>query len=163
MPANDTNYSALWAITDNVNNKAADPIKNNGVFQGAVVNLLNTIRTNLNGVLTKLDADSGVTDTNYSSLWAIPSLNANQISQNGIGQDALYTRMALIVTNWIAVLTKMDSDAGILKTDYLSNGTLSLNATVKGTGISQKDLVSFLDTFITKFNTVLINLDQDSA
>ena len=50
MPVSSTDYSATLAITDNVNNIAADPIKNNGVFQGAVVTLLGTIRTKINAL-----------------------------------------------------------------------------------------------------------------
>lgn len=35
---------------------------------------LASIRTKVNATLTKLDADAGVTDTNYSALNAIPAL-----------------------------------------------------------------------------------------
>lgn len=107
----DTDYNSTLAITDNVNNIAADPIKNTGVFQGAVVTLLGTIRTKFNALLTKLDADGGVTDTDYSSLWALAAINANQISQGGVNQGALFTRIDLIKTNFNAVLTKLDADA----------------------------------------------------
>lgn len=161
MAVADTDYNSTLAITDNVNNIAADPIKNNGVFQGAVVTLLGTIKTKFNALLTKLDADGGVTDTNYSSLWALAALDANQISQGGLNQPALYTRLALIVTNFNAVLTKLDNDGGVAGTNYNSLGAVSLNATVKGTGISQKDLVQFLDSFISKFNATLTKLDLD--
>ncbi len=106
----DTNYNSTLAITDNVNNIAADPIKNTGVFQGAVVTLFGTIRTKFNALLTKLDADGGVTDTDYSSLWALAAIDANQISQGGVNQGAFYTRLNLIKTNFNAVLTKLDAD-----------------------------------------------------
>lgn len=162
MPVTDTNYNSTLAITDNVNNIAADPIKNNGVFQGAVVTLLGTIRTKFNALLTKLDADAGVTDTNYNSLWALAALDANQISQGGLNQPALYTRLALIVTNFNAALTKLDNDGGVTDTNYNALGAVSLNATVKGTGIGQKDLVQFLDSFISKFNATLVKLDADA-
>lgn len=162
MPVTDTNYNSTLAITDNVNNLAADPIKYNGVFQGSVVTLLGTIRTKFNALLTKLDADAGVSDTDYSSLWALAALDANQISQGGLNQPALYTRLALIKTNFNAVLTKLDADGGVTGTDYNSLGAVSIGATVKGTGIGQNDLVGFLDSFITKFNATLTKLDADT-
>lgn len=46
-------------------------IDKNGMNQEDLVTLLNTIITNFNAVLTKLDSDAGVTDTNYSSTYAI--------------------------------------------------------------------------------------------
>lgn len=162
MPVSDADFNSTLAITDNVNNLAADPIKNNGVFQGAVVTLLGTIRTKVNSLNAKLDADGGVTDTNYASTWNLAALDANQISQGGLNQPALYTRLALIVTNWAGILTKLDNDTGVTDTNYNSLGAVSLNATVKGTGIGQEDLVQFLDSFITKFNSTLTKLDADS-
>jgi len=162
MPVTDTDFNATLAITDNVNNIAADPIKNNGVFQGAVVTLLGTILTKVNALNAKLDADGGVSGTNYAALWNLAAIDANQISQGGLNQPALYTRLALIRTNWVGILAKLDADGGVTDTDYLALGTLSLGATVKGTGISQGDIVSFLDSFITKFNATLTKLDADN-
>jgi hypothetical protein len=162
MPVSDVNYNSTLAITDNVNNLAADPIKNNGVFQGAVVTLLGTILTKVNALNAKLDLDGGVTDTNYAATWNLAALDANQISQGGLNQPALYTRLALIVTNWTGILAKLDADGGVADTDYGTLGSVALGATVKGTGISQGDLVSFLDSFITKFNATLTKLDADN-
>ena len=162
MAVADTDYNSTLAITDNVNNLAADPIKNNGVFQGAVVTLLGTIKTKVNALNAKLDADGGVSGTNYASLWNLAALDANQISQGGLNQPALYTRLALIVTNWSGILAKLDADGGVTDTNYAALGTVSLGATVKGTGISQGDIVSFLDSFITKFNATLTKLDADN-
>lgn len=162
MPVSSTDYNATLAITDNVNNIAADPIKNNGVFQGAVVTLLGTIRTQINALNAKLDGDGGVTDTNYAATWDLAALDANQISQGGLNQPALYTRLALIETNWDGILAKLDDDGGVTDTNYEALGAVSLGATVKGTGISQGDIVSFLDSFITNFNATLTKLDADS-
>lgn len=161
MAVTDTNYNSTLAITDNVNNLAADPIKNNGVFQGAVATLLNTFRTKFNAMNAKLDADGGVTDTDYAALWNVGAIDPNQISQGGINQPALYTRIALIKTNFNAVLAKLDLDAGVGNTNYAALWNMSINATVKGTGIGQKDLVQFLDQMILNFNSVLTKLDAD--
>ena len=162
MPVTSTDYNATLAITDNVNNIAADPIKSNGVFQGAVVTLLGTIRTKFVALTAKLDGDGGVTDTDYAATWDFAALDANQVSQGGVNQPALYTRLALISTNWIGLLAKLDDDGGVTDTNYEALGTVSLGATVKGTGISQGDIVSFLDSFITKFNATLTKLDADN-
>ena len=162
MPVTDTDFNSTLAITDNVNNIAADPITNTGVYQGDVVTLLTTIRTQINALNAKLDADGGVTDTNYAETWNLAALDANQISQGGLNQPALYTRLALIVTNWAGILAKLDDDGGVTDTNYEELGTLSLGATVRGTGISQGDIVSFLDSFITKFNATLTKLDADN-
>lgn len=162
MAVADTDYNSTLAITDNVNNIAADPIKSNGVFQGAVVTLLETIKTKVNALNAKLDADGGVSGTNYASLWDLAAIDPNQLSQGGLNQPALYTRLALIVTNWTGILAKLDADGGVTDTDYGTLGAVSLGATVKGTGLSQGDLVSFLDSFITKFNATLTKLDADA-
>ena len=40
--------------------------------------VLNDIITNFNAMLEKLDADAGVTDTNYASTLAVKALNKRQ-------------------------------------------------------------------------------------
>jgi len=50
---------------------ASSTITPNGAPQGALVVLLADLVTKFNAVLAKLDADAGVTDTNYASLHAI--------------------------------------------------------------------------------------------
>ncbi len=41
----------------------------------ALANDLAAIKASINGITAKLDADAGVTDTNYTSLWAVGTLN----------------------------------------------------------------------------------------
>lgn len=65
---NDTNYNALWAITNTVGTKH---LRKGGRDQGSLVFLLNNILTNINGLNAKLDLDAGVSGTNYGSLWNI--------------------------------------------------------------------------------------------
>lgn len=67
---NDTNFAALWDITDVVGG-ANDMIQDAGINQSALVNLLNDIIATIAGINAKLDADDGVTDTDYASLWDI--------------------------------------------------------------------------------------------
>lgn len=68
---NATNYNALWAVTDVVGNSKQDAIFRSGIYQGAVVRLLNNLILSINGVVAKLDLDSQVNDTTYTALWAI--------------------------------------------------------------------------------------------
>jgi hypothetical protein len=44
-----------------------------------VVTLANELKADHNGAMTKLDADAGVTDTNYSSLRAIAAPDADTL------------------------------------------------------------------------------------
>ena len=46
-------------------------IDKNGISQGDLVTLLNDIVAAIAGINAKLDADGGVTDTTYASLWDI--------------------------------------------------------------------------------------------
>lgn len=44
-----------------------------------IVALVNELKADHNGAMTKLDADAGVTDTNYSSLRAVSAPDADTI------------------------------------------------------------------------------------
>lgn len=70
----DENYVSLWGIGDYTNNSALGSLTNTGIYDGALVKLISRYITNYNGMLTKLDADGGVTGTNYLSLWGISPL-----------------------------------------------------------------------------------------
>lgn len=56
-------------IPDHITGKELRPILN------SILTDLTTLQTKHNAVCTKLDADGGVTDTNYNSLQGITSLN----------------------------------------------------------------------------------------
>ena len=43
----------------------------------ALATLVNELKADFNALLTKLDADAGVTDTNYASLRSIAAADAN--------------------------------------------------------------------------------------
>lgn len=62
-----TDYASLWAITDTIGAET-DSVKDNGIYDGSMINFLDTWITKYAGVLAKLDADGGVADTNYASL-----------------------------------------------------------------------------------------------
>jgi len=46
-------------------------IEGRGIYQKDLKTLLDLIITNFNGALAKLDADAGVTDTNYADTWDV--------------------------------------------------------------------------------------------
>ena len=61
-----------------------------GYYQKAIYDLLNSLLTNFNAVLTKLDADGGVADVNYNSLYAISdpswgSTYGKKVTARGMG------------------------------------------------------------------------------
>lgn len=115
----DTDYASLWNFTVPVG------IGSVGIrSQGAVLDYLKTVRTAFNGVLTKLDADATVNDTNYSSLRSITTYideSANgSLGQAGVYEGALVKWLSRYLTNFNAVLTKLDADSGVTGTNYNS-------------------------------------------
>lgn len=106
----DTNYNSTLALTDSIDTLAGDQVKQNGAFQGGYGPIRNHFRTNFNLLLAKLDADAGVTDTNYNALYNIAAVDSNQLSGMGINQGALFTRVDLFKTNFNSLLTKLDAD-----------------------------------------------------
>lgn len=87
---NGTNFNSLWKVTDVVGNSAIDAIFNSGIYQGAVVRLLNTFIASIAGVNAKLDLDSGVSGTNYASLWNVSDTVVEQ------GTYSRMTKLAFI-------------------------------------------------------------------
>lgn len=173
MPVTDTNYNSTLALTDVVNNNAAfnatlgysDAVDNRGMGQGALYTLLNNIVTNVNALNAKLDADGGVSDTNYASLHNLTALASQGygLSVNGMHQKDLQAALAQIETNFNAILTKLDSDGGVTDTNYNALHAVDLNDTTSTgqKGLSQALIVAFLDSFVTQFNAALTKLDND--
>jgi hypothetical protein len=115
----DSNYSSTLAITF-----PSTRIQQNGIrCDGDVLDYLITWRTAFNSLLTKLDADGTVTDTNYSSLWAISTTAypTSGLQYNGEYQSALVRALNTAVTNYNSVLTKLDADGGVPLTTYVAN------------------------------------------
>lgn len=49
----------------------------NRALKEQLLNEIQLMRDNFNGVLAKLDADTGVFDTNYSALFSVPNIRLN--------------------------------------------------------------------------------------
>lgn len=96
--------------------------------------LANEIRTDHNAVVTKLDADAGVSDTNYAATRSIAAAAVGAIpatlgvgSAHLHGDDGVRVRVILqdlrtlaneIKTDTNALLTKLDADGGVADTNY---------------------------------------------
>lgn len=144
-------------------------IYGNGMNQGDLVTFLKLINTNLTGVLAKLDDDTGVSATDYESSLAITF--PSTITTCGIrSQGDVLDFLEDWITNFNAMLTKIDSDAGAgIDNNY--NSTLAITDIINPTnnpakglynnGVDQGDLVDLLQTIITNFNACLTKMDTD--
>lgn len=113
----DTNYNSLYAV--DLNNTV---VGSYGLSQSSLVSFLQSFVDNFNLTLTKLDSDSGVGDTDYSSTLAITDVvNAGSyftiasnknvaVDNTGFNQGALYDLLNTIVTNFNALNAKLDAD-----------------------------------------------------
>lgn len=66
-----TNYVSTTAMTNAIGTAAGKSIRPSGMGQGSLVHLLDHVITQINALNAKLDGDSGVSGTNYASLWNI--------------------------------------------------------------------------------------------
>ena len=85
----------------------------------------NAIYNSIVGINAKLDADAGVTDTNYTALWT-PGAST----------------VASITAAMTGALAKLDADAGVNSTDYAATytptNTISLHSVAAGTVTYEK-------------------------
>lgn len=146
-------------------------ITGRGINQADLVSLLVLMRTNFLGLTAKLDADGGVADTNYGSLWN-PAFPSTDISVNGNGichQGVVLNYLKLLRTNFNAVLTKLDADGTVNDTDYNSGNAMTILidnldlGSLTQAGVYEGALVKWLATYIGKWNAVLTKLDSDSG
>lgn len=100
------------------------------------------IRTKIIAALVKLDADAGVTDTTYASLWTPPALTAAVITSLSAAPaliNKLLVDRAAMKTALVGAYAKLDADAGVNLTTYAATytpvaptaGTLSAPRTTK--------------------------------
>jgi hypothetical protein len=172
MAVSDTNYASLWNVTALASQ--GHGLSARGMWQKDLVAELTEFETNLNAVLTKLDADAGVTDTDYNSTYAV-DLDNTVVGSLGLDQDKLVTFLQELVTNFNLILTKLDSDGGTSDSDY--NATLALtdiinagtnftiaanqNLAVDDRGMQQGALYDMLSNIVTNINALNAKLDAD--
>lgn len=172
MAVSDTNYAALWNMTALASQ--GNGLSDKGMWQKDLVATLTEMETNFNAILTKLDADGGVTDTDYNSTYAV-DLDNTVVGSKGLDQDKMVTFFQSFLTNFNATLTKLDSDGGVTDTDY--NSTLALtdtinagtnftiaanqNLAIDNTGMTQGALYYYLNAVVTNVNALNAKLDAD--
>ena len=104
--------------------------------QGDVITYLNGVITKHNAVLAKIDADVGVTATNWGSLWditdVIDSVAAGNIYQNGLNQSQMVNLLQTIITNFAGFTAKLDADGDINTATYVATGALTDNVDNSG-------------------------------
>lgn len=142
----------------------------NGIKQGDLVDLLSSIKTKFNAILTKLDGDSQVTDTDFNSTLAVtlPS-GIDTTETKGIrDQGLVVTFLNNVITNFNLLLAKLDADGGVSGTNYASLWALTdvvdgNRDGIRQIGLYQSSLVNLLDTIITNIAAVNAKLDLDGG
>jgi hypothetical protein len=137
-------------------------ISRKGIFQGDLVTLLKLIKTNLNGIMTHLDADTGVTDANYNTLWALtlPDVSV-EAAGTGAGTAIVIDFLRQAFTNYNGVIAKLNLDAGITAVDFAVLTTPVGENLAIFAGMNQTDEIDALQTLITGIATLTAKLDAD--
>jgi hypothetical protein len=114
----DVNYNTLWAVDlDNT------VVGSKGLDQDKMVTFLQQFITNLAGLTAKLDADGGVTDTDYATNCDMTdvvnagvnfTIAANEnlaVDNTGFQQGALYDLLNSAVTKFNTLTAQLDADS----------------------------------------------------
>lgn len=115
----DTNYASLYAVTlpAGIQSTRSKAIRD----QGLIVSGLNTLITNFNATLTKLDSDGTVNGTDYNSTTAITNTtDTKHLKKAGLNQGSLVYLLNQIITKINALNAKLDADTGVSGTNYAS-------------------------------------------
>ena len=154
----------------------SEEVQKRGYWQKGLYDILVDVSTSWTGVLAKLDADGGVADTNYESLYSVttPTIGATfgkTIQPNGMKLGDVVLLCKRLRANFNSVMDKLAADGTVNGTTVFTNLKFSAtadlidqsNARVKILGEHQDALIGFLDTFINVFNDALDLLDADSG
>lgn len=143
-----------------------------GLYTADVLSLITLIRTNFVAVTAKLDADSGVTGTNFGSLWnfGLPDPNLFTVAGGYRDQGVLLDYMKTIRTAYVGLLAKLDLDGGVADTDYAALETIVSSidtgtnlADLNQAGVNQGAIAKWFDNFVTKWNALMVKLDADGT
>lgn len=139
---NSTDYAATFtpaALTAAVITGASGAV----ALANALIVDITAWRTKFVLALAHLDADTGVTDTNYAALWTPAAITATAITTSAEVPSAvtkIAADLAAIRTAYAGALAKLDADAGVTDTNYASTaaiaaltiGVLATLLTIKG-------------------------------
>lgn len=140
-------------------------IYGNGMSQSDLKTLLDAIITNFNAMNAVLDADTGVSGTNYASLW---NMTATSVLANGMNQGDLISTLQNMIDCIAGVDAKLDAES-LTDSDYATtcDVTDTVNATANygifNNGMAQGCVVKLLNTIITNFNALLAKLAADGT
>lgn len=141
-----------------------------GVKQGDLVDLLVLIKTNWNAILTKLDADTGVADTDYNALQALTMpAGISTTETKGIrDQGQIVTFLDNFITKFNAVLAKLDLDGTVTDTNFASLLALTdvvgaEKDAIHNAGMDQGAMVKMLDLIIAGIAALTAKLDLDGT
>lgn len=116
----DTDYASLWnpaAVTTGTGGPTSTPPYD---VAPQLASSLTQMQASIIGILKKLDADAGVTDTTYASLWTPGAAT-----------------VAALVASIAGFTAKLDADAGVTDVNYASlwsvSTTRSLHTVANGT------------------------------
>ena len=142
------------------------PITGRGINQADLLSLLTLIRTNFVAFTAALDADDGVSDTNYAATldFTVPTT----ISSPGIrDQGSVLNYLKTVRTKYMALLAKMDLDGTLTDTNYAATNpmadvidNLALGSLTQA-GVYEGALTKWLSDYITAWNATLAKLDAD--
>ena len=147
----DTDYAATWDVTLTLDEadqvEARNPvapllIAGVSVLQAdTILTDLTAVKAAIAGINAKLDADAGVTDTDYASTWDMSALTVTALDESDVEARnsvapmltvasfaAIRAHSALVVADLAAVraaivgiTAKLDADGGVTDTDYAAN------------------------------------------
>lgn len=113
----DTNYAALHAVTlpAGIQTTGAKGIAD----QGVVLTFLNSLVTQFNAALAKLDLDGTVNGTNYVSTTGMTnSVGTKHLRKGGMDQGSLVHLLDHVIAKINALNAKLDADSGVSGLDY---------------------------------------------
>ncbi|MFA5321172.1 MAG: hypothetical protein WC373_00750 [Smithella sp.] len=145
-----------------------DKLYASGMHQTDLVEYLTDIQDAWTDILTKLDADSGVTAIDYVSDQSA-TIDTTKISARGIrSQGDVIDFLNTFVTKFNAVLEKLDTD-GLTDNDYVTVCAImdvfdsSTQGRIKQNGMNQGDLIWILDECFTHLHLLSRKLDDDAT
>lgn len=168
MAVSDTNYAELHNLTALASQGYG--LSKDGMYTQDIYNQLKELETNFNAILTKLDADGGVTLTTYNATYAIDL--RDKCSDRGIDQNDIVSLLDDFITKFNLCLTALDGDAGVADADY--NSTLAITDNINSStysnrndgifdhGMNQGELYDILSTIVTNVNALNAKLDADA-